>query len=149
MRLYTSIAVSLSTRTVYYILVFIWIKDCPTISCREYKLIICTSIGRLMRKELEWESVNELKTSSGTSFWKRWIRKWLWQKGEVYIWRSPQEDNINWIYFGSELICDALQELSEISLDLQKRNTDLYKAHSKNKCLDDICEKRRSIPGPY
>jgi hypothetical protein len=45
------------------------------------------------------------------------------------------------------LICDALQELSELSLDLQERNIDLHKAHSKTECLVDVCEKRRSVPG--
>jgi hypothetical protein len=33
------------------------------------------------------------------------------------------------------LICDVLQELSELSLDLQERNIDLHKAHSKIECL--------------
>jgi hypothetical protein len=26
---------------------------------------------------------------------------------------------------------------------------DLHKAHSKIECLVDVCEKRRSVPGPY
>jgi hypothetical protein len=47
------------------------------------------------------------------------------------------------------LICDALQELSEVSLDLQERNIDLHKAHSKIVCLVDVCEKGRSVLGPY
>jgi hypothetical protein len=47
------------------------------------------------------------------------------------------------------LICDALQELSQLSLDLQERNIDLHKAHSKIECLVGVCEKRRSAPGPY
>jgi hypothetical protein len=42
-----------------------------------------------------------------------------------------------------------LQELSELSLDLQERNIDLHKAHSKIECLVDVCEKRRSVLCPY
>jgi hypothetical protein len=37
-----------------------------------------------------------------------------------------------------ELKCDALQELSELSLDLQERNIDLNKAHNKIVCLVNI-----------
>jgi hypothetical protein len=47
------------------------------------------------------------------------------------------------------LMCDALQELSELSSDLQERNIDLHKAHRKIECLVDVSEKRRSVPGPY
>ncbi|XP_054834515.1 E3 SUMO-protein ligase KIAA1586-like isoform X2 [Eublepharis macularius] len=47
------------------------------------------------------------------------------------------------------LICDALQELSKLSLDLQGRNIDLYKAHCKIECLVYVCGKRGTIPGPY
>jgi hypothetical protein len=47
------------------------------------------------------------------------------------------------------LICDFLQELSELSLDLQQRNIDLHKAHNKIECPVGVCEKRRSAPGPY
>jgi hypothetical protein len=47
------------------------------------------------------------------------------------------------------LISDASQEVSELSLDLQERNTDLHKAHRKIECLVDVCEKGRTVPGPY
>ncbi|KAJ8893726.1 hypothetical protein PR048_006326 [Dryococelus australis] len=40
------------------------------------------------------------------------------------------------------LMCDSLQELSEVILDLQERNIDLYKAHLKVKDL-----KRKTCPG--
>ncbi|XP_066475289.1 E3 SUMO-protein ligase KIAA1586-like [Tiliqua scincoides] len=48
-----------------------------------------------------------------------------------------------------ELMCDALQELSELSLDLQDRNIDLYKANKKIKILVQVFEERRQNPGPY
>ncbi|KAF5281765.1 hypothetical protein FQR65_LT14560 [Abscondita terminalis] len=47
------------------------------------------------------------------------------------------------------LMCDALQELSELSLDLQKKDIDLYTAHVKIECLIDVFERRGEIPGPY
>ena len=40
------------------------------------------------------------------------------------------------------LMCDALQELSELSLDLQDRNMDLYKANKKIKMLVQVFEER-------
>ena len=47
------------------------------------------------------------------------------------------------------LMCDALQELSELSLDLQDRNMDLYKANKKIKMLVQVFEERRQNCGPY
>ncbi|KAK0048443.1 E3 SUMO-protein ligase [Biomphalaria pfeifferi] len=47
------------------------------------------------------------------------------------------------------LMCDALQELSELSLDLQERNIDIYKADKKIKAVIQIFEERQIIPGPY
>ena len=48
-----------------------------------------------------------------------------------------------------ELMCDALQELSELSLDLQDWNMDLYKANKKIKMLVQVFEERRQNCGPY
>src|SRR5215469_7994843 len=45
------------------------------------------------------------------------------------------------------LMCDALQELSELSLDLQERNIDIYRADQKIKAVIQIFEE--IIPGPY
>lgn len=47
------------------------------------------------------------------------------------------------------LFCDALQELSELSLDLQERDIDMYKAHCKIECLLDVCRMRSTVPGTY
>ena len=47
------------------------------------------------------------------------------------------------------LMCDTIQELSELSLDLQDRNMDLYKANKKIKMLVQVFEKRRQNCGPY
>ena len=47
------------------------------------------------------------------------------------------------------LMCDALQELSELSLDLQERNIDIYRADQKIKAVIQIFEERQIIPGPY
>ena len=47
------------------------------------------------------------------------------------------------------LICDTLQELSELSLDLQDWNMDLYKANKKIKILVQVFEERRQNCGPY
>ena len=47
------------------------------------------------------------------------------------------------------LMCDALQELSELSLDLQDRNMDLYKANKKIKMLVQVFEERRQNCRPY
>ena len=44
---------------------------------------------------------------------------------------------------------DALQELSELSLDLQERNMDLYRADQKIKALAQVFEERQIISGPY
>ena len=41
------------------------------------------------------------------------------------------------------LMCDALQELSELSLDLQDRNMDLYNANKKIKMLVQVFEEKR------
>ena len=46
-------------------------------------------------------------------------------------------------------MCDALQELSELSLDLQDRNMDLFKANKKIKMLVQVFEERRQNCGPY
>jgi hypothetical protein len=46
-------------------------------------------------------------------------------------------------------MCDALQELSVLSLDLQERNTDLSKACNKIVCLVNVFESRRKTPGPF
>ncbi|KAJ8878638.1 hypothetical protein PR048_019221 [Dryococelus australis] len=48
---------------------------------------------------------------------------------------------------GLGLMCDSLQELSEVSLDLQERNNDLYKAHLKVKDLVEVFEERKTCPG--
>lgn len=45
------------------------------------------------------------------------------------------------------LMLDALQELSELSLDLQERNMDMYKANIKIESLVKVFEKRKKIPG--
>jgi hypothetical protein len=42
----------------------------------------------------------------------------------------------------SGLMCDSLQELSELSLDLQERNIDLNKAHNKIVCLVNVFKLR-------
>ena len=47
------------------------------------------------------------------------------------------------------LMCDALQELSELSLDLQEHNMDLYRADQKIKALVQVFEERHIILGPY
>uniref|UniRef100_A0A8C8RJZ3 HAT C-terminal dimerisation domain-containing protein n=1 Tax=Pelusios castaneus TaxID=367368 RepID=A0A8C8RJZ3_9SAUR len=47
------------------------------------------------------------------------------------------------------LMCDALQELSELSLDLQERNMDLYKANQKITALVQVFEERRQNAGTY
>jgi hypothetical protein len=47
------------------------------------------------------------------------------------------------------LMCDALQELSELSLELQKRNINLYSANNKIKRLAQVFEERRVYPGQY
>jgi hypothetical protein len=47
------------------------------------------------------------------------------------------------------LMCDALQELSELSLDLQERNIGLNKAHDKTVCLVNVFELRRKTPVPF
>ena len=47
------------------------------------------------------------------------------------------------------LMCDALQKLSELSLDLQDLNMDLYKANKKIKMLVQVFEERRQNCGPY
>jgi len=47
------------------------------------------------------------------------------------------------------LMCDALQELSELSLDLQERNIDLYKANQKIKALVQVFEERSQNAGTY
>jgi hypothetical protein len=47
------------------------------------------------------------------------------------------------------LMCDALQELSELSLDLQHCDIDLYKADKKIKTLVKVLKERRENSGPY
>jgi hypothetical protein len=47
------------------------------------------------------------------------------------------------------LKCDALQELSELSLDLQERNIDLNKAHNKIVFLFNVFESRCKTPGSF
>jgi hypothetical protein len=47
------------------------------------------------------------------------------------------------------LMCDALQELSLLSLELQKRNINLYSANNKIKRLAQVYEERRAYPGQY
>jgi hypothetical protein len=44
-------------------------------------------------------------------------------------------------------MCDSLQELSELSLELQKRNINLYSANNKIKCLAQVFEESRVYPG--
>ena len=46
------------------------------------------------------------------------------------------------------LMCDALQELSELSLDLQNRNMDLYKANKKIKMLVQFLKKEDRTVDP-
>uniref|UniRef100_A0A8D2KSJ0 HAT C-terminal dimerisation domain-containing protein n=1 Tax=Varanus komodoensis TaxID=61221 RepID=A0A8D2KSJ0_VARKO len=52
-------------------------------------------------------------------------------------------------WVSSRLMCVALQELSELSLDLQDHNMDLYKANKKIKILVQVFEERRQNFGPY
>jgi hypothetical protein len=40
------------------------------------------------------------------------------------------------------LMCDDLQELSELSLDLQERNIDLNEVHNRIVCLVNVYESR-------
>ena len=47
------------------------------------------------------------------------------------------------------LMCNAFQELSELSSDLQDRNMDLHKANKKIKMLVQVFEERRQNCGPY
>jgi len=47
------------------------------------------------------------------------------------------------------LMCDALQELSELSLELQDRSVDLQSANQKIKSLVQVFKERRVKPGPY
>jgi hypothetical protein len=47
------------------------------------------------------------------------------------------------------LMCDALQELSELSLELQKCNINLYSANNKIKCLAQVFKERRVYSGQY
>lgn len=47
------------------------------------------------------------------------------------------------------LMCDALQELSELSLELQSRDINMYKAHQKIKLQTKIFEERITTPGLY
>ncbi|XP_015284597.1 PREDICTED: uncharacterized protein KIAA1586-like [Gekko japonicus] len=47
------------------------------------------------------------------------------------------------------LLCDALQELSELNVALQERHIDLYRAHGKIESLVEICGKRGTVSGPY
>ena len=47
------------------------------------------------------------------------------------------------------LMCDAFQELSELKLDLQERNIDLYRLDQKIKALAQVFEERWLISGPY
>ena len=47
------------------------------------------------------------------------------------------------------LMCDALQELSELSLDLQERNMDLYKAKKTTTALVQVFEERIQKAGAY
>ena len=46
-------------------------------------------------------------------------------------------------------MCDALQELSELSLDLQERNMDLYKANKKTTALVQVFEEKIQKAGAY
>ena len=47
------------------------------------------------------------------------------------------------------LMCDALHELSELSLDLQERNMDLYKANKKTTALVQVFEEKIQKAGAY
>uniref|UniRef100_A0A8C5WBW7 Uncharacterized protein n=1 Tax=Leptobrachium leishanense TaxID=445787 RepID=A0A8C5WBW7_9ANUR len=47
------------------------------------------------------------------------------------------------------LMCDALQELRDLSLDLQEGDIDLYKAHRKIKNTVQLFQERIENPGPY
>jgi hypothetical protein len=47
------------------------------------------------------------------------------------------------------LMCDALQELSELSLELQDRNINPYQADVKVRDLVQIFEERLSVPGNH
>lgn len=47
------------------------------------------------------------------------------------------------------LMCDALQELSELSLDLQDRKLDLYIANQKIKTVVQVFKERQTRPGSY
>jgi hypothetical protein len=47
------------------------------------------------------------------------------------------------------LMCDALQELSELSLDLQERDMDLYRASKTTENTVKIFEEKKKCHGPY
>jgi hypothetical protein len=47
------------------------------------------------------------------------------------------------------LMCDALQEFSELILELQDRNINLYQADVKVRALVRIFKERRTVPGNY
>ena len=47
------------------------------------------------------------------------------------------------------LMCDALQELSELSFKLQDRSVDLHSANQKIKSLVQVFKERRVKLGPY
>jgi len=46
-------------------------------------------------------------------------------------------------------MCDALQELSELSLDLQYRKLDLYVVNQKIKTAVQVFKERQTRPGSY
>jgi hypothetical protein len=45
-------------------------------------------------------------------------------------------------------MCNAIQELSELRLDLRERNSDLNKAHN-IVCLVNVFESKRNTPGQF
>jgi hypothetical protein len=50
---------------------------------------------------------------------------------------------------GLGLMCDSLQEISELILDLPESNIDLNKAHNKTVCLVKVFEWGRKTLGPF
>jgi hypothetical protein len=101
-----------------------------------------------------------------SSFCSVWA---VWENFEASVWHFKQAENdptrdkkdrcmyqclqrtIVWTEFVLDLgiICDALQELSELSLELQDRNINLYQADVKVRGLVQIFEEKRTVPGNY
>ena len=62
----------------------------------------------------------------------------------MHLRRFEEENTSTEFIMDLGLMCDALQELSELSIDLQERNMDLYKANQKIKALVQVFEERQT-----